>query len=175
MSNAIDRLYEEAMAVLEKLDTEISLKISASDYFRKSLLIAAASYFEHILKNHIVEYVKSCAPEAVYLHSFVEQKAVDRQYHTWFNWKSPNANAFFGLFGEDFKNYMLKEIKNNPVLDEAMKAFMEIGRERNNLAHNDYATFTMEKSLAEIYEAYNRALIFVKRIPDALKFQEANT
>ena len=42
---AIDRLYEEAAAVVEALQgiPEVSLQVAAGDHFRKALLLAAAS------------------------------------------------------------------------------------------------------------------------------------
>jgi hypothetical protein len=169
MSNSVDRLYEEALAIIEKLDTEISLKVSAGDYFRKSLLLAAVSYFEHAVTNGVMLYLQECAPDASYIHKFVESKAVKRQYHTWFSWKDNNANAFFALFGDEFKAYMGKEIAASQELRDAIKAFIELGRERNELVHQDYASFPMEKSLDEVYETYKKALVFVEKIPISLR------
>lgn len=135
MTNSVDRLYGEAVAIIEKLDTEISLRNSAGDYFRKSLLLAAASYFEHIVTSAVMTYIAECAPDAPYIHKFVENKAVKRQYHTWFDWERNNANKFFALFGDDFKTYMTAEIKASDTLRESIEAFMEIGGERNTLVH----------------------------------------
>lgn len=166
--SAVDRLYEEAISIIEKLD-EISLQVSARDHFRKSLLLAAASYFEGHLSNEILKYVSECSGQSVVVHSFVRNKAIKRQYHTWFNWDASNANQFFGLFGDDFKSYMQSEIEGSQDLKESISAFLEIGRERNNLVHQDYATFQMEKTLEEIYDLYRKANIFVEKIPGALR------
>lgn len=60
-----------------------------------------------------------------------------------------------------------------------MKAFMEIGRDRNRLVHEDFATFTLEKTAEEIHNHYQTALVFVNCIAaefrncsDAIRFEE---
>jgi hypothetical protein len=166
--SAVDRLYNEAISIIDKLD-EVSLQISASDQFRKSLLLAAASYFESHLSNEILKYVSDCSGQSATVHSFVRTKAVERQYHTWFDWQRSNANQFFGLFGDEFKSFMKKAIDDSQDLKESMSAFMEIGRERNKLVHQDYATFQMEKTLEEVYALYKRAEIFATEVPTALR------
>ena len=166
--SAVDRLYEEAVSIIAKLD-EISLQVSARDHFRKSLLLAAASYFEGYISNEILKYVSESSGGSTIVHSFVRNKAIKRQYHTWFNWELNNANQFFGLLGDDFKAYMQSEINASEDLKNSIAAFMEIGRERNKLVHQDYASFQMEKTLEEIYELYKKAVLFVEMLPGALR------
>ena len=47
------------------------------------------------------------------LVSFVNNKAISRQYHTYFSWKDTNANSFFGLFGDIFSNFIKQEVRNS--------------------------------------------------------------
>jgi hypothetical protein len=94
---------------------------------------------------------------------------VARQYHSWFEWEGNNANKFFSLFGSEFKLAMNKNIKESTTLGSAVRAFLEVGNERNKLVHQDYATFAMEKTLDEIYQLYRDALLFVERLPLALR------
>ena len=100
---------------------------------------------------------------------FVKNKAISQQYHTFFDWKSSNANTFFSLFGEAFKTFMAAEIKNNGNLAESIKAFIELGRERNRLVHQDYGTFSLDKTTEEIFQLYRTALPFVQCIPEKLR------
>ena len=60
-------------------------------------------------------------------------------------------------------------VRARPELQSAIEAFLELGNERNSLVHQNYATFPMEKTLEEIYLLYQRALIFVSTLPDALR------
>ncbi|SPE54902.1 hypothetical protein SBV1_1970002 [Verrucomicrobia bacterium] len=54
-------------------------------------------------------------------------------------------------------------------LADSIKALLEIGNERNRLVHQDYATFTLEKDSDEIYDLYQRGLLFVENLSDALR------
>ena len=174
--SAVDQLYSEASNVLNILhdNYEVSLEIGASNHFRKVLLLAAASYFEHQVSLHVLEYISEFSEGKPMIVSFVKNKAVSRQYHTWFAWKETNANQFFSLFGEEFKQYMNRNTKNSDELKESIQAFMEIGRSRNSLVHQDYATYLMDKTLDEIYKLYKSALKFVENLPSYLRQRPPN-
>jgi hypothetical protein len=55
----------------------------------------------------------------------------------------------------------IDEVEN---LEDAIKSFMEIGRERNQLVHSDYASFSINKTPDEIYTLYLSADVFVKSV-----------
>lgn len=165
MSSAtpVDRVYEEATSVLRALGVaEPSLAIAAADNFRKALVLAAASYFEHRVSSCVLEFVQERANGSSLVVSFVKNKAVSRQYHTWFKWDDTNANQFFGLFGSEFKQMMVDRVKTSDDLRDSIRAFLEVGNERNKLVHQDYASFALEKTMDEIYALYQQALIFVE-------------
>jgi HEPN superfamily RiboL-PSP-like protein len=166
----IDRLYNEATATIHVLQekSEWSLQSAAADHFRKALLLATASYFEDYICNSVAEFVREQSKSAL-IDNFVRNKAIARQYHTWFSWDKKNANQFFGLFGVEFRTMMADSVKTKPELQSAIEAFLELGNERNSLVHQNYATFPMEKTLEEIYFLYQRALIFVSTLPSALR------
>lgn len=171
----VDRLFHEFSAVIEALptNTEVSLQVAAADQFRKSLLLAAASYFEHRVCNLVLDFVRERASGSVLVESFVRNKAIARQYHTWFKWDDNNANQFFGLFGSEFRSEMNNRVRESEELRTAIRAFLEVGNERNRLVHQDYATFAMEKTLDEIYGLYQAALQFVEFLPRALRESDA--
>lgn len=93
--------------------------------------------------------------------AIVKQKAIDRQYHTYFNWDENNVNKFFSLFGSTFKEKRKQDVKNNPDLQSAIKSFIELGGERNKLVHQNFADYTIEKTAEEVYELYHQATIFI--------------
>jgi hypothetical protein len=167
----VDQLYAEFQNLVSYLNekNEISFRVSADANFRKSLLLAAASYFERRVCDDILAFVKETSSDNEPLVEFVKNKAISRQYHKFFSWESANANSFFGLFGEAFKTFMADEIQNDEKLAEAIKAFMELGCDRNRLVHQDFGTFTLEKTTEEIYQQYKTALFFVQSIPDKLR------
>ena len=118
--------------------------------------------------DDLLTFVKEVSSENERLVEFVKNKAISRQYHTFFNWDLQNANAFFGLFGDSFKTFMAEKTKNDSNLAEAIKAFVELGRERNRLVHQDFGIFSLEKTTEEIYKLYETALPFVQCIPEKL-------
>lgn len=169
-STPVDRLYDESVSVIHTLGiSEPSLTVAAGDSFRKALILAAASYFEHRVSSCVLEFVDERANGSGLVVAFVKNKAVSRQYHTWFKWDDTNANQFFGLFGSDFKQKMVDRIKESEELKRSVRAFLEVGNERNKLVHQDFASFSLEKTLEEIYELYSLALLFVEGLSTFLR------
>ena len=131
-------------------------------------MIAAASHFERAMTDAVVNFVGQITAENHPIKWLVQNKAVSRQYHTWFAWNNRNANQFFSLFGEPFRNHIEERVNSDPKLKESIHAFLEIGRERNRLVHGDFGNFSLEKTSEEIYKRYSDAKIFVEWFPDVL-------
>lgn len=169
-SPIIDRLYEDNKLLLSKLlsDGEISLANTIDDIFRKTLLLAAASYFEYTICGVILDYVSERASADAAVIALTKIKAIDRQYHTYFDWNATNANSFFGHFGEKYKQYAKGRVEQDAALKESIRAFLEIGSLRNQLVHQNYATFPLEKTADEIYMLYTVALKFTEFVPESL-------
>lgn len=167
----VDRLNREMEDLISVLDAagEISLRSTADDNFRKALLLAAASHFEHCITDEVMRFVRECSLGNPLVEALVHNKAVSRQYHTWFDWDEKNANRFFGLFGRAFRDHMKARVRQNEELERSVEAFMEIGRERNRLVHQDFGTFSMEKTAQEIFRLYRQALPFVETVPTVFR------
>jgi len=166
----VDRLYEESSAVIKALGGgEPSLVVAAGDNFRKALVLAAASYFEYRVSTCVLEFVHERANGNGLVVGFVKNKAVSRQYHTWFKWDETNANQFFGLFGSTFKQMMGERIKSSDDLRASIRAFLEMGNERNKLIHQDFASFPLDKTLDEIYALYSQSMLFVEGLAGHLR------
>jgi hypothetical protein len=63
---------------------------------------------------------------------------------------------------------MKRFVDNDAELKASIEAFLEVGRERNRLVHQDFGSFSMEKTSKEIYELYSAAMKFVDWFPRAL-------
>lgn len=162
----VDRIYQENIALLEFLreKNELSFLVQFNTVFTKTLLLSAASYFEHEICRIIQTFIERKAQSNEYVISIVKKKAIERQYHTYFSWKDweqGNASSFFALFGETFKEKRAQEIKTDSNLKSSVKAFLEIGNERNKLVHQNFAACSIEKTAEEVYSLYNQAKIFV--------------
>jgi len=161
----VDRLNTEFSDILSEVDSQQpTLSITASDTFRKNLLLAAASYFEDRITTIIKSHVHSATNGNSIIESLVIKKAISRQYHTMFNWNVANANTFFAIFGDDFCDYAKKIVKEDEELASSIKAFLEIGSERNRLVHQNFGQFALEKDVTEIFDLYKKARIFVESI-----------
>lgn len=174
-ATVVDLLHENFADLLAVVDEarEVSLRAVADENFRKSLLLAAASYFERRMTETVLSFVEDATNGNVRVTALVRSKAVSRQYHTWFEWDTNNANKFFALFGNDFRDSMKRRIRNDGELDDSVRAFLEIGRERNRLVHQDFGAFTLEKTTEEIHALYRRAMRFVEAVPGALRAFDA--
>ena len=169
-STPVDRLYDESSSIIAALGSnEPSLAAAAGDSFRKTLILASASYFEHLVSKCVVEFVHELSSGNELVVGIVKNKAVSRQYHTWFDWSKTNANAFFGLFGVTFKQRMEERVKNSDELRNSVRAFLEVGNIRNTMVHQDFASFALDKTLDEIYALYDQSLLFVNGLPGYLR------
>lgn len=168
--NIVRQRYKEFKDMLDYLEAnkEISLKIVADDNLKKVLLLSAASYFEDEIKDIILSFVEKNSDDNLMIKSFVKNKAVERQYHTYFDWETRNANRFFSLFGEEFKDQAKEDVKNNSKLEKSIRAFLEIGNLRNELVHGNFAVFPIEKTVEEIYELYRSAHQFIDYLSSKL-------
>ncbi len=160
----VDRLYQEYQDIVENLGlVEMSLRNSAEETFRKALLLAAASYFEREIQDHIMVLVERHSNSEMIV-AFVRNKAVKRQFHTYFQWDRRNANQFFGMFGESYKSYMTGRAEADQAYGQSIRAFLELGDERNRLVHQDFGNFPLEKTSEEVFQLYREARVFVDSI-----------
>lgn len=157
--------YREIKDLLLK-QSELSFQTTIDAHFRKTFLISCASYHETYLQEILISFLQASTSDNR-LISFGQAKGIKRQYHTYFTWdnegKVPNnINSFLGLFGAEFKDSVSKEISSNPALKGKMKAFLEIGNLRNQLAHQNLLCFNLEKTFDELVELNKQALDFLE-------------
>lgn len=166
----VDRMYDDHRRVLTYLgeQQQVSHYATLQTTLPKVLLLAAASEFEErvcrVMRDHVVAHTLD-----IKLLELIEQKAIRRQYHTLFDWDVRNAGKFWSLFGQDFKSGMKKHCAQDQVLAGQISAFMEIGSLRNNMVHNNYASFALEKTLDEVYGLYRQGDGFIGKLPELLK------
>ena len=174
-TNVVERLHGDFLDLRSflmdpKVDKKgLALLSVVDENFPKALLLAVASHFEHLMKMAVEEFARDVAGNDYRLVSLINAKVIERQYHTWFDWKANNANRFFGMFGDLFKKHAEKTVKENDRLGAAIRAFLEIGNARNELIHEDFAAFELNKTSAEVYQLYERASFFVEWFPSAIR------
>ena len=167
----IDQLFKSGNDLVEYLtnNSQLTFINEAENNFRKTLLLSSASYFEKEICDLILEFARSNSGNNDLIISIIQHKAVKRQYHTYFDWEnSTNANKFFSMFGEDFKAKMAQIVRNDDHLAKSIKAFIEIGNERNKMVHQNFAEIVIDKTAKEIYDLYKLALYFIEILTQEL-------
>ena len=137
--------------------------------FPKTMLLAAASYFEKRLTEEVERIAMDATADDHVLVWLVRRGAINRRYHTWFNWEARNANHFFQLFGDGFKAHAKESLNRDEKLKQSVADFLEIGRERNSLAHEDFGNFALDKTADDVVALYNSAKVFVDWFPTAVR------
>ncbi|MEV7880160.1 HEPN domain-containing protein [Streptomyces microflavus] len=166
----VERIYEDHRSVLEYLENQqqASHHATLQTTLPKVLLLAAASEFEERVCRALREHVTRNILDLKLLE-LIEQKAIRYQYHKLFDWDTRNAGRFWSLFGQAFKVGMKAHCAKDADLTAAISSFMEVGSLRNQMVHNDYASFPLEKTLGEVYDLYRQGDIFVRQLPDLLQ------
>ena len=166
----IDKIYSDNKQLIEYLieERQVSFISDAENNFKKNLLLSIASFFENIIINILIKFVENKSQSDTKLISFIKSKALKRQYHQLFDWDSNTANRFFSWFGEDFKNQMRLLVNDDEKLNTSIKSFLEIGKERNRLVHQNFGEIYIEKTADEIYELYKKSLYFIDMLEKKL-------
>ena len=167
-NNRIEELHNDHRDLVGYLQSngQLLLQSRAQDAFSKTLIVAVASHFEVRLTQAIVDlYLETTGPIDV-LAQFVKRQAIGRRFSQLFNWgdesrHGQNANGFYRLFGSSFAEYMIQRINRDKSLDDSVKAFLEIGNLRNQMVHEDFADFQLNKTVDEVYDLYRSATRFV--------------
>lgn len=122
-SAKITALHDEYSELIEfcRSNNQVSFEMYINDTYKKSLLLSVASFFEATITKAIHDYVDTKSRQTPEIVAFVDNKAIKRQYHTFFSWDGNNANQFFGLFGEDFKRRARGELGRKFDQDHLMK------------------------------------------------------
>lgn len=141
---------------------EISFATEYKNQFSKVVLLSCASYFESKITTMILDKLNTKTCELTY--SFVSKKALKRQYHTLFSWESKNANAFFGLFGSAYSDFMKEKVASDVNVENGIKDFLELGGLRNKLVHENYATFSLQLTVEDIKRKFESTLIALEFI-----------
>jgi hypothetical protein len=167
----IARLIVDHGVLMEYLRSqgEISFLSTIESTLPKVLLLASASDLEQQVQNILLTYYESTTRASEFAISFVKNKAISRQYHTYFDWGRRSANTFFGLFGERFKAKAKERSASDNKFAEAVKDFCELGDLRNQMVHENYASFVLEKTASEVYSLYKSSLYFVHSLPKLLE------
>ena len=175
----VDILYAEYLSIVGYLNenSQPSLSSDVNKYFKKVIVLSAASYFEHRIKEVLVEFIVKETNNHIPALNFFKKKAIGMEYHTYFTWgekdnpdkPGKNANSFFALFGNEFKKQVEERLRQSPDLTVAMKSFLEVGHLRNILVHSNFAAYNFDnKTTDDVVDLYKNGIPFVAFIEELL-------
>ena len=170
--NTIEAMVEEHHRLTAHLQATgaISLLATVELAFAKTLLVSAASYYEQRMTEVLVGLYESGSNGSTVLAEFVRSQAIGRRYAQLFNWGDNNANGFFRSFGSGFNAYMRQKARNDQNMDESIKAFLELGKFRNDMVHGNYADFPLNKTVDDVFDLYQKAGNFVEEFADDIRW-----
>ncbi len=157
----VERVWNEITTVraIVAASNEVSAITIYDTHAAKTLLLAGASYFERRVMAAIEEYVELAAGDGAVKY-FVMRQGVERKFFSLFDFSASakNVNEFFGKFGPDFSAWAKGDLAGLGLTKEDQIAFLDFCRLRNNLVHNNYATYSIGKTLDEVWIAFRAAL-----------------
>ncbi|KLT71998.1 hypothetical protein PL75_10610 [Neisseria arctica] len=143
-----------------------------SDYrllFGKNLIVLCANFFELYTLDYLPNFL---AKNDELLCNFIKKQALDREYHKLFDWKVSNANKFLRLFGDNFKEKIEEEIKNDLQLMDKQNQFMKLGKLRNDLVHEGFKSeIVTGMTIDEIWAMFNSSCDFYEFILKSLEME----
>lgn len=163
MPTIIDNLYTDTSRLLQQLTEagDLSMHSFANENLRKILLLSAASWFETRVCEAIQRFSAVHSNSHPGIQSVIKRKAVDRQYHTYFDWKAKKPGPFYAMFGEECGGALKNAINASAALKQALDDFLELGGLRNELVHENFAAYFFDKTAAEVYALFQSAERFV--------------
>lgn len=158
-NDVFDSLFDDYTALRSGPLAQDPSGLSALELtYPKVLLLASASFLEVATVEAVSQLFHR--PEIPELRVFVERRSLKHNFHSLFNWTTPTANGFFAFFGSDCKDRFTARKKVDAEFKAAVDAFLEIGSLRNQLVHNNYAEFTLEKTAGDIRDLHRTASKF---------------
>jgi hypothetical protein len=167
----VEALLQDHIAILDQLvsNGEASFAATLQQTIPKVGLLAAASWMEFRVMEILREFFHEVTGGTEEAIEFVRINALERKYHTLFDWQKRTVAAFLAKFGPDLKSYGRSIAETDPDFSRQASAFMELGELRNQLVHGNYAAFTLEKTTAEVLTLYRDAAGFVDCLPRVLR------
>lgn len=141
---------------------ELSSFLDVNQLLTKSFLLSCASFYEDELVK-IVGGVVGSGDLVDSVSLWINSVAVNGQFYKWFNFRNTrNANPFFSMFGQDFKSKMRLLIDTRDWRIKAESDFIELCQKRNESVHRNYAAYSLDLTIDEIYEKHRSAMKFIR-------------
>jgi hypothetical protein len=162
----IDGLFNSCNIELEALveRKDLSSYVDVSRLLTKSFLLSCASFYEDEV-SRIAKLVLDSGQHSPAVRAWLYLAAVDGQFYKWFDFRgATNTNAFLARFGRDFKNQMRALLNWRDKREQAERDFLTICQKRNECVHRNYAAYSLDLTLQEVYQRHNSAMRYIRAI-----------
>jgi hypothetical protein len=162
----IKEMYLSSKSELAKLSDrqELSSYLITTQMLSKALLLSCASFYEHEIVNIVKSLVESRNGNKD-VSTWLVRSAVDGQFYKWFNFRSvKNTNTFFSQFGSGFKENLRQILDRNGTRKLAEANFLELCVKRNECVHKNFAVYSLDLTLEEIYQKHKSAMTYIRAV-----------
>lgn len=157
------RSCEEELGAL-KGRHDLTSYLDVNRLITKSFLLSCASFYEDEI-TRIARQVVETGQHRTGVQAWIRTVAIDGQFYKWFNFRSArNSNAFLATFGVEFKEGMREILDRKEVRKQAERDFIELCQKRNECVHRNYAAYSMELTLNELFAKHKSAMSFIRAV-----------
>lgn len=151
---AVHSLFEQYDSIRSSIPAANISDLSDLDsQFRKLAVLSCASHLESDMMEALKAYFVNIAPS---VGEFVRRTALDRKFHTLFNWDKPLPDSFFRSWGAECER-RYKDRLAEPEFEAIMRSFMLLVSSRNLLVHENLAEQSSDLTFQEVREHFERA------------------
>lgn len=159
----VDETKHRLVTVARSIPAEdLSALVLINEVGAKYLLVSAAGDLEQRTIDAVI-YLYEHDQTSAHLRHFVRHKALERQFHTLFDWRNKKPNTFFSLFGPEKKKELV-ELCAGDQYKQCTDDFLSIVHYRNEMVHTGLAAYSLPLTLEDVYAMYRSALGFVNLI-----------
>jgi hypothetical protein len=171
---SLNAFFEERLEIARQLTElgEISLLNTFNTDLPRVFVVAAASYFEALVTDHLRDFFAETSGDNAAVAAFMNNRALFRNYHSLFAWSDKSVNGFFKIFGAPCLEHYKLLLKANDWLDPSAKAFLKLGEARNLLVHGNFALHSPSMTASDIQQRFEEAARFVEAIPRVLRLED---
>jgi hypothetical protein len=146
----------ESISNLEELNNLMKLQTKIS-------ILTVSTAIEQRLMILLKELLNPLKREETSI--FIYKQALERKFHTLFNFKENHLNYFFGLFGIPMKEFLKKKAELDEEFKKSTSSIMTLLSKRNLLAHEIFYLTSIDLTMTEVLELSESAEIFFSKFP----------
>lgn len=150
----------ELQALRERQD--LSSYLDVHQLLGKSFLLSCASFYEDEVVQ-VMRRVLDHGGHSAHVRHWLDNVAIEGQFYKWFDFRTAkNTNPFLSKFGREFRDNMRKVLDAREKRKGAERDFLHLCQKRNECVHRNYAAYSLDLTIQEIYEKHRSAMSYIR-------------